>query len=395
MSFSHFAISAFVLATPSWSVRQLPPTASFREYTDFFGRAYSHDSEEGKLRQTLFEQRVLEVRRQNEKRGALWQAGLNAFTDWTHDELQSMQGWRPTSPNHRASLGLMEQPADTLPSNFPTSKEWNLQSLAVPQDQGSCGSCWAVATTYLLRAHYEIQTSTVKKFAIQGFLNCVENPMSCGGTGGCSGATVELALGYVQNVSLANLPLDTDLPYTASDGECSKASWLAKSRPLRGVRQQSALQVEDGISLAGYSTLPANRPVPLLLALLNGPVAVSAAAGQWFSYTSGVFDGCKDLGDWVINHAILMVGFGVDDSIGSEESGTKYWTILNSWGASWGEEGKMRLLRETPEKDAENCGWDEKPEDGIACKPYPKRSWACGTCGILFDSVTPQINQAK
>ena len=28
-------------------------------------------------------------------------------------------------------------------------------------------------------------------------MDCVPNPKSCGGTGGCSGATVELAMSYV------------------------------------------------------------------------------------------------------------------------------------------------------------------------------------------------------
>lgn len=40
-----------------------------------------------------------------------------------------------------------------------------------------------------------------------------------------------------------------------------------------------------------------------------------------------------------INHAVTIVGFGSDDQ------GTPYWTVLNSWGADWGEQGFFRVLR--------------------------------------------------
>lgn len=39
-----------------------------------------------------------------------------------------------------------------------------------------------------------------------------------------------------------------------------------------------------------------------------------------------------------LDHAVLLVGYGVDDS-------KPYWTVKNSWGTKWGEDGYFRMIR--------------------------------------------------
>lgn len=82
-----------------------------------------------------------------------------------------------------------------------------------------------------------------------------------------------------------------------------------------------------------------------------------------------------------IDHAVVLMGYG-------EENGVKYWTIRNSWGTLWGEDGYIRLIRH--EKEQTHCGYDRTPMDGSACADeHVTEQYVCGTCGILFDTSYP------
>ena len=80
---------------------------------------------------------------------------------------------------------------------------------------------------------------------------------------------------------------------------------------------------------------------------INGPLSVAVNAQGWRFYTGGIYAGttCSKKFN-SLNHAVLLVGYGVDST-----TGTEYWIIKNSWGLNWGEEGYMRLV-----KGAGSCG---------------------------------------
>lgn len=58
-------------------------------------------------------------------------------------------------------------------------------------------------------------------------------------------------------------------------------------------------------------------------------MAVAVNASGWNSYRSGIFSNCGTQ----LNHAVLLAGYT-----------SSYWLVKNSWGASWGESGYIRLL---------------------------------------------------
>lgn len=381
---------AGALRTVSLSDAVLP---SFDAFLLQQGRSYAHGSAEYTERRSLYEARVKSAALHNSQKERLWTAAANQFWDWTDAELRTLRGWqagaRPSQSSARLALahrsGLLRNgtAADTKSilnatskAKLPVSKHWGeLEAIrGKVHNQGGCGSCWAVAAAQTLTAHHEIHMGKVRRFSVQQILACTPNPQHCGGEGYCKGATVELAMDWV----MANgCETEGEAPYLSARGDtpaCSPpAALVAKDR------QSGKGAAEFGMH--GWERLPENKYEPLMNALVNaGPVAVSVAANGWINYGTGIYDACVK--DAIIDHAVVMVGYGVQDQ-------TKYWQIQNSWGGMWGEMGKMRLIRHDDEEGW--CGIDNKPELGTGCIGGPPQVTVCGTCGILYDSVIPHF----
>jgi len=217
----------------------------------------------------------------------------------------------------------------------------------------------AFATTESIESAYALNQNTAAPvLAPQNVVSCTPNPNHCGGTGGCGGATAELGIDYVRDNGIA---LNADWPYTATNGQCTSHPKYA--------------------TVSGHIKLGENNYTDLINAIATiGPIAVSVDASTWSIYRSGIFDGCNQKNP-DIDHAVVAVGYGT-------ESGTDYWIVRNSWGASWGEEGYIRLLRHS-DGSSQWCGTDTSPSDGSGCDGGPKTVTVCGTCGIWYDNCYP------
>jgi cathepsin L len=273
-------------------------------------------------------------------------------------------------------LGLTVDSVDDLP-NF---VDWRLKGVTTPvKSQGMCGSCWAFASTAVLESHVAIETGILFELSPQQIVSCTENPFHCGGDGGCTGATAELAFNHVREFGAVQ-----EWQYGYQDSEGLPINCTLSSRGKRFFHGAVA-----GIS--GYVTLPSNNYTILMNVVAKiGPVAVSVACLPWHLYKSGVFyepmnkdsNSSSDL-----NHLVVLEGYGTDDDTGDE-----YWIVRNSWGPQWGEHGYIRLKR----IGESECAIDKTPSDGTGCTldPYgksvvPPPQKICGNSGILFDSVIP------
>lgn len=320
----------------------------FENYVTEFGKVYFNG--EFARRKVVFEEKLAAVNKHNEEYKAgkhSWYAAINKFSDWTELEFQTVKG-KAFLPREQRNVAVLLKEGEN-----PDSKDWRKEKVVTPpKDQGGCGSCWTFAATEVLESHLAINTGKLLKLAPQTFVNCVENPHECGGQGGCEGATAELAFNYTRDHGIA---LEEDLPYAGRDEKCKKYKPAVKD--------------------TGYVHLPSNDADALETALATkGPVAVSVAA-NWGMYEGGIFSGgCSEERGCSIDHAVVAVGYAQD-----------YWLIRNSWGADWGEKGYIRLSR----KSDSTTFIDAKPEDGYACKPYPKKLPVAGESGVLSDSCYP------
>jgi len=82
----------------------------------------------------------------------------------------------------------------------------------------------------------------------------------------------------------------------------------------------------------------------------RGPITAGISVPQSLEdYTGGIY--CDTTGDMQVVHAVSIVGYGVED-------GQKYWTVRNSWGTHWGEQGFFRVCRGTNNIAIESdCNW--------------------------------------
>eukprot|EP00747_Dinoflagellata_sp_TGD_P161562 gnl/TRDRNA2_/TRDRNA2_178140_c0_seq1.p1 gnl/TRDRNA2_/TRDRNA2_178140_c0~~gnl/TRDRNA2_/TRDRNA2_178140_c0_seq1.p1 ORF type:complete len:424 (+),score=71.81 gnl/TRDRNA2_/TRDRNA2_178140_c0_seq1:81-1274(+) len=359
------------------------------------GRQYQEGTPEYSSRFALFQQRVMEVERHNSLPNKMWTAGINHLSDWTENELKMLRGWRGGhAPGGGPKRGASFLQVKAATKKLPEAVSWaHLKSSNTILNQGACGSCWAIATVATMNMHAEIYGAN-RTYSAKELMDCTPNPDKCGGKGGCDGATVELAMNYIQH---GGVTTDAELPYADSNSKCQSAALASlmmgkdAGSGLQigkvGVRKSSPGQLGLKVGLHGWERLPENEAEPLMAALAErGPVAISVSADGWNSYSHGIFDSCNK--DAVIDHAVTLLGYGRENMEGSSKT-FKTWLIQNSWGRFWGDSGRIKLLRHDDQH--EWCGEDKQPELGTGCAGGPSKVRVCGMCGILYDNVVPHF----
>jgi cathepsin L len=389
----------------------------FDQFAIDFHKRYE-DAEEYELRRAVFESNRLQILQHNNLKLEQNVAGghvlaINAFADLLPHEL--FLGYdKSQSANHRSSISssntnlALERTApvatfrrvltaadlldETPVSERPDTVDWRTRGVTTPiKSQGKCGSCWAFASAACLESHIALQTGVLFTFSEQELVSCAPNKKQCGGSGGCTGATAELAFDFVQKHGIVS---EWTYGYESFHGVTGQCKLTNNTGPLRG--SKSGLFTDAVAAISGFAAMESNSYDAVMNAVAKlGPITVSVAAHGWRFYKSGVYSNSwNETGAADINHLVVLEGYGTD-----QETGEDFWLVRNSWGPLWGEGGYIRLKRVDPstlEDPYSDCDIDTTPADGVGCTEddngdpvVPTNATVCGTSGILFDTAVP------
>jgi cathepsin L len=340
---------------------------TFERYVKDFTKPYVPDTDVYIKRRTLFENQIAKVRAFNADATQTYKKGINHMSDWTPEEFQRLNGRVPDSwvPQTQAERTYTEKNFAGL--TLPVSVDYRTAFppiLGAIKDQGQCGSCWAHSATESMEAHWALATGQLYALSQQQITSCTPNTQNCGGTGGCFGATYELAFDYV--VKNGGIAQEWTYPYKSYWGDSGSCS--------------ASIFTPSVAVFTGYTSVSRNSDNATAHALAHkGPLAIVVDASQWSDYESGIYTGCDYAKNISIDHGVQLVGYGFDSNLNQS-----YWLVRNSWSAGWGEEGYIRLLR--TEECGTNIDWDT---NGAGCPGDNNTITTCGMCGMLYDPVFP------
>lgn len=240
--------------------------------------------------------------------------------------------------------------------------DWRiLKRLSAVRNQGSCGSCWAVATTTAVADHFVVKgiTKTVPALSYtrnmicysddpcnggnpaallkmasenpHGFVeeSCVEEDSWCG-SGGCSAkhfASVFGKCGCMKNSNFLCYPIDRDsVQWLTDDGRNAKFSeyvktWISKEGPL-------------------VAAFPVFKNFDPKLFVNSVYIESKTSAGD-FDHLAAL-----DHSEFLGFHAVVVVGWGIEHEIPTgpkRVQSVPYWLCRNSWGPRWNGDGHFKM----------------------------------------------------
>jgi len=295
------------------SRRTVPHEVRFQAWMEKYNRVYAtQDEYQTRLANFVNSTKIVNnLNAESKALGSDAEFELNKFADMSADERRALRMPKGYKVKHhpQAEIATIDTGVTA-----PTAFDWRTSNKVTPvKDQAQCGSCWAFSCTESIESVYIIKNNLNGGFtplAPQQIVDCDKTDL------GCNGGDLPTCYQYV--IKAGGLEKSSDYPYTAKDGAC-KAVRAKEIVGIKGFKYAIPQGSRDENSMASFLAA-------------NSPVSIIVGADKWDFYKSGIFTAAQCDDD--LDHAVQAVGY---------DTGAGFWSVRNSWGADWGEQGYIRL----------------------------------------------------
>jgi C1A family cysteine protease len=291
--------------------------ATFSSWKLRHNRSYP-TPEEHAYRLKVFAETYQRVKAHNNNPKSTSTFALNKFSDMTIRELRIKKTGLFTP------LEDPNRPKKTHNPNQVNPKEvdWRKKQAVPPiEDQKNCGGCYAFSANDALSTAWFVAKNELIWFSAQQILDCSNDY----GNHGCSGGLMTYAWDYTKAEGITDT---THYPYAGIDKPCQTG------KPVKA-------------RTTGYVELEKYNCKALEDATAMTAVTVAMDADAIFTYSSGIFSGSCGTN---LYHSLTTVGYG------TSADGVDFWILKNMWGTDWGEDGYIRMLKNTSTSDKGICG---------------------------------------
>jgi C1A family cysteine protease len=254
---------------------------------------------------------------QLEARNPLAEFGVSPFADLTAAEFKSTYHngdeyfkaeaeRRRTSPRPDPSAAHLKAPAVQ-------KIDWRTKgAVTYVKNQAQCGSCWSFSATGNIEGQWFLAGNKLVAVSEQELVSCDTTDS------GCNGGLMDNAFAWLINNRGGWITGENDYPYVSGNGEVPACDLTGKPKRAQ---------------IASYHDVETTESAMAAFCAARGPGSIGVVATSFQTYSSGILTHCISQ---QVDHGVLIVGFDLTYS-------TPYWIIKNSWAASWGESGYIRV----------------------------------------------------
>merc|ERR1711972_904593 len=214
------------------------------------------------------------------------------FADWTVEEFSARNLLRPALRD--TTFAQQDQIHNT---SLPDSFDWRQKGAVNDvKNQGTWGSCWAFSTVANIEGVNFVKTQKLLSLSEQQLVDCDKKSDQ-----GCQGGLPSNAFEYL-------------------------------------ISTKTGLEADELVFVSSWKQISTDENQIAAALVQYGPLSIGINAGPMQWYSGGIADPWSILcNPKSLDHGVAIVGYGSEPK--------KYWTIRNSWGPSWGEEGYYRIVR--------------------------------------------------